>query len=161
LGNLGYNYAQLGLFKLARTTLEQSLVLNEAMGERRKRAYNLQNLGWTCLRTGDGRTARRLLEESLRELAAAGDAFGQQACLLYLGYAAERAGDAAGAARRYGEALAGFRASVRPRCGSNCHNMARRVSSGPRSAIRPAPISSTRSATRKRRAPRLKPAIAS
>src|SRR5581483_11642834 len=104
LGNLGYAYVQIGLYKQGRIALEQALALNQAIGMLRQHAYNLQNLGLAYLRLGDGRKARQLLEQSLQELAKTGDNFGQAASNGYLAFALENAGDAAGAVRRYREA---------------------------------------------------------
>ncbi len=39
-GNLSWVYTELGLYKLARTGLEQSQALSEAVGSRRYRAYD-------------------------------------------------------------------------------------------------------------------------
>jgi tetratricopeptide (TPR) repeat protein len=108
LGNLGYDYVQLGLYKQGRAASEQALAVNQALGARRGRAYNLQNLGLCFLRLGDGRAARAALEESLRELTAVGDEFGRAASLHYLALEYERSGDYGGAARRYHEAAEGF-----------------------------------------------------
>jgi tetratricopeptide (TPR) repeat protein len=104
LGNLGFAYASLGLYSLARSTLEQALRAEEEVGNRRARAYELQNLGEVYWRTGDHRTARRVLEESIGELAATGDRWGRALSLVYLALVLEHSGDLAGAASRYSEA---------------------------------------------------------
>ena len=104
LMNLGLTYLILGLHKLARTALEQSLQLAESVGSRRGRAYGLQNLGLVFWRGGDSRTARRVLEQSLFEMTAIGDVFGRGGSVEYLGLVMEQAGDAAGAEKRFADA---------------------------------------------------------
>jgi class 3 adenylate cyclase/predicted ATPase len=104
LMNLGLTYLFLGLHKLARTALEQSLRLADSVGSRRGRAYSLQNLGLVYWRSGDNRTARRVLEQSLSEMTIIGDVFGRAGSVEYLGLAMEQAGDVAGAEKRFAEA---------------------------------------------------------
>jgi tetratricopeptide (TPR) repeat protein len=108
VGNLGYTYVQLGLPKLARSSLERALGLNEARGYRRHRAYSLANLGLAYWRSGEGRTARRLEEQALDELSTMGDAFLWAECEMYLGLVVEEAGDNTAAARRFAEAREGY-----------------------------------------------------
>ena len=104
LMNLGVAYLFLGLYKLARTALEQALRLAESVGSRRGRAYGLQNLGLVYWRSSDSRTARQVLGQSLSEMTAIGDVAGRAVAVEYLGLVMEQAGDAAGAKRRFVEA---------------------------------------------------------
>jgi class 3 adenylate cyclase/predicted ATPase len=104
LMNLGLTYLLLGLYKLARTALEQSLRLAEAVESRRGRAYGLQNLGLVYWRSGDSRNARQVLEQALSEMMTIGDVAGRAVTIEYLGLVMEQAGDAAGAEKRFAEA---------------------------------------------------------
>jgi class 3 adenylate cyclase/predicted ATPase len=108
LNNLGYTYLFLGLHKLARTTLEQSLRLTQSVGNRRVGAYSLQNLALAYWRSGDNRNARRLLDQALSEMTIIGDVFGRAGTLEYLGLVMEQAGDVAGAEKRFAEAKDAF-----------------------------------------------------
>ncbi len=91
--NLGYQYALLGLYKQARSELEQALRMAQAIGDRTVYAYCLQDLGYVYWHSGDGRKARGLEEQALRESSTVGDAFGRAAALDYLGFIEEAAGD--------------------------------------------------------------------
>jgi tetratricopeptide (TPR) repeat protein len=64
LGNLAGNYSRLGLFKQARSVLEQSRVINESLGAQRGYAYDLIGLGELSWKSGDLRTARHVYEQA-------------------------------------------------------------------------------------------------
>jgi tetratricopeptide (TPR) repeat protein len=87
LANLGYYYLLLGLYRMAKASLERAQSLAETIGARRERMYNQLNLGLVCWRMGDGATARHLLQGAIPQLAGLGDTFGQAAGTAYLGLA--------------------------------------------------------------------------
>lgn len=104
LGNLGNDYLSLGLYPQARTSIEQSLQLAEAIGARRVRAYDLLYLGGAQWLSGDYPAARRILQGALKEMTAAADIFGQALALDAMGYLMEAEGDAAAAGEQFARA---------------------------------------------------------
>jgi class 3 adenylate cyclase/tetratricopeptide (TPR) repeat protein len=105
LGNMGANYLGHGMFKQARSFLEQARQTNQAVGAMRQLAYNLGNLGDACLGTGDLRRARQYFQEARQVMAPTEDVRGicwlltDQAVLLL------KMGDASAAARNVTEAI--------------------------------------------------------
>lgn len=104
LHGLGANYLWLGLYKQARTAIEQAVERSEQVGARRLHAYNLVNLAEVHWFRGDYRTARRLLEQALDEEAALNQPRVRAIDLTELGLVLESLGDIAGATRRFTEA---------------------------------------------------------
>jgi tetratricopeptide (TPR) repeat protein len=103
LANLGVSYRHMGLYRQARTALEQALELAEAFGARRIIAYCLMNLGIVASRTDDLRGARRLLERAVAEMSVVEDTTGRTVATFNLGHVLLELGDAAGAERRHTE----------------------------------------------------------
>jgi len=91
LGNLGYTYAALGRYAVARELLEDSLRLASALSHERFIGYSSQNLALVHLHQGDLAVAERLARDSIAAFAD-GDAFGAAGGELYLGMVLERGG---------------------------------------------------------------------
>ena len=94
----------MGLYKQARSLIEQASQIAKALGARRSLAYDLMNLAEIYLETGDLRKARQLAEQALQEISPSQDAAGKVFALADLGYVLLAMGDAPGAARRFTEA---------------------------------------------------------
>jgi class 3 adenylate cyclase/tetratricopeptide (TPR) repeat protein len=101
LNNLGARYINRGWYKQGRVIIEQSRVINEALGARRALAYNLLNLGWLYRDTGNLRKALLYSEEALQEIYASQDARGMIYAYLQQGYSLQEMGDGSGASRRF------------------------------------------------------------
>jgi tetratricopeptide (TPR) repeat protein len=101
LSNIGESYSQLGLYELARTSLEQAKASAEAIGARRFRALAVWNLGSVYLQMSHIRRAEALLNEALEELRATGDRYGEGGVQLLIALVLEQLGDLSGAQRRY------------------------------------------------------------
>ena len=108
LSNLGYDYALLGLYSLARSALESALQLNRTVGARREGGYTLLNLGLIHWRCRDANLAQTLLDQGQCELEAVGDTFGFAAGLSYLALIMEESGDYVAAQQRNNEANGTF-----------------------------------------------------
>ena len=104
LGNLGSGYLWLGLYKQARSQIEQAVQICRALGARRLLAYNLGNLADIYLDTGDLRRASQLLDEALQEISPTQDARGMTWMTADKGLALLMMGDIPGASRRFSEA---------------------------------------------------------
>lgn len=68
LNNLGINYFGMGMYKQARSLLEQSRAIAEALGSHRMVAYSLMNLAEVYLSTSDLRKALQCAEQALHEM---------------------------------------------------------------------------------------------
>ena len=106
--NLGYTYAQLGLYAQARAALEAGLSLAEVVGDRRLQARQLTNLGFVHWRTGDLDTAHQMAERVRQEFLATDDLYGKAVHLTYLGYILEECGHAVTAVESLTQACAIF-----------------------------------------------------
>lgn len=104
LGNLGASYQAFGLFKQARTLIEQAAGIARAIGARRSLAFDELNLGEICLTSGDLRTARHWAELALQDIVPTGDVRGTIFALNILGWVILAMDDAPGAWRRFAEA---------------------------------------------------------
>jgi DNA-binding SARP family transcriptional activator len=91
--NLGLIYTLIGLYSLARSTLETVQDRVGMVGDRRLQASNLRHLGYAYWRCGDHGLAQQIEEQALKELAATGDTYGVAACMAYLGYIFEDIGE--------------------------------------------------------------------
>jgi class 3 adenylate cyclase/tetratricopeptide (TPR) repeat protein len=105
LTNLGAGYLFLGLYKQARSPLERSLVIDEALGARRGIAYACINLSDVYFNTGDLRRARQWCERALQEINQTQDARATSNFLVALGLTLLKMGDGAAAERRFKEAF--------------------------------------------------------
>jgi class 3 adenylate cyclase/tetratricopeptide (TPR) repeat protein len=103
LGNMGSGYLALGLYKQARTVLEQAGQISKALGARRSLAYDLLNLAEIYRVSGDLRKAHQLAEEALKEITPSQDARGKVFALEDLGLVLLAMGDPSGASRRFAE----------------------------------------------------------
>ncbi len=104
MANLSGSYIFLGLYKQARTILEQAREASEALDAHRTTAYILGDLGELYLATGDYRKARQMLDLSIRDILPTQDVRGKIFGLNDLGELLVRMGDATGASARFGEA---------------------------------------------------------
>jgi tetratricopeptide (TPR) repeat protein len=104
LGNLGYNYVQLGLFKEGRIALERAHQLSESMGAVRHSNYDQLNLALAMWRLGEHDRARETLQRVRPDLERVGDRYGLAVADCYEGLALEAGGDYAGAAARFAAA---------------------------------------------------------
>jgi tetratricopeptide (TPR) repeat protein len=105
-GNLGYSYAQMGMFDKGRATMEIALRLTKALGARRLSAFNLLNLALTHWRIGDGHMAQLRLKEAEPILERIGDTFGMAVSQSYLALSHEQLGDQSEAMRSFEKAKA-------------------------------------------------------
>ncbi len=106
LGNLGANYLSIGLYKQARSLIEQARALAEALGAHRAVAYDLLNLGEIYMAMGDLRNARQMEEQALQEFTPTRDIRGRVAAIQDIGTVLAAIGDIHGAASRFSEAHA-------------------------------------------------------
>jgi tetratricopeptide (TPR) repeat protein len=104
LMSLAYINMQLGMYEKACEELEESLVLNEAMGARRQRAYVLLNLVLAYWRRGDCQRAQEILQQVMPEFEAIGDVFGLGVGMTYAGLCAELAVDHVEGSKAFREA---------------------------------------------------------
>ncbi len=104
LGNLALDYLGMGMYKQARSMLEQSGAIVKALGAHRSMAYSMMNLAEVYLATGDLRKAQQLDEQALQEIIPTQDIRGISGVLNDLGIVLLAMGDAAGASRRLAEA---------------------------------------------------------
>jgi tetratricopeptide (TPR) repeat protein len=102
-GNLGFYYAQMGMFEKSRDNLEEALRLNEALGARRASVYNLLNLALVHWRIGDASTAQQLLDKAYPILLAISETFGLAIRLSYLALSQEKLGGLSDATRSFEE----------------------------------------------------------
>lgn len=105
LVNLGAGYVFLGMYKQARSLLEQARDINEALGARRILVYSLGNLGDLYLETGDLRKARQLFEQALHATAPSQDVRGKHWLYNKMGLGLLAMSDAPASARSLDEAL--------------------------------------------------------
>jgi eukaryotic-like serine/threonine-protein kinase len=103
LGNIGSSFMVRGLYKQARSLIEQAIKICQALGARRPLAYDLANLGELYRDTGDLRKARQFAEQALQEIIPTGDARGKAFALASLGWILLSMEDAAGASRSFSE----------------------------------------------------------
>jgi tetratricopeptide (TPR) repeat protein len=101
LGNLGTQYIGLGLYKQARSLLEQEIAIAQALGSRRSLSYGRGNLADSFLATGDLRRARQLEEQALQDIIPTQDMRGRIGITIDLGMVLLAIGDATGAASRF------------------------------------------------------------
>ncbi len=104
MGNLASSYIRMGLYKQARSLVEQSRSINESIGARRGFAYSLMSLGELSSKTGDLRKARQLFEQAFQEISPSQDTYGKIQILDGLGAVLLEMGDASAASRRFSEA---------------------------------------------------------
>lgn len=83
--NLGFAYAQLGLFDSARDILQTSQAVAQSLGDRRMVAHHDLNLGFVAWRTGERTAARQQFTHALATFEQINDTFGQASCWLYRG----------------------------------------------------------------------------
>ena len=95
----------LGNFTLARSRLEESLVLWRELGDRQGCAYTLARLGTVLKLQGDPAVAHGLLEESVALFRGGGDKWGLALALFGLGEVASSEGDLPSAHRWLRESL--------------------------------------------------------
>ena len=93
LHSLGMIAARQGDYESGQRLLEESLVLERELGDRRGLAYLLNSMGQVVLAQGDYDTVRKLLEESLALLRELGDKFGIAGVFYILGNLARTQGD--------------------------------------------------------------------
>jgi class 3 adenylate cyclase/tetratricopeptide (TPR) repeat protein len=103
LVNLGASYLGGGLYKQARSIIEQSLQISRAIGARRLMAYNLFNLGNIFEQTGDLRMALKYYEEGVPHGLTTGDMRGIAFSHDTLGHILLAMRDVPGALRHYTE----------------------------------------------------------
>jgi DNA-binding SARP family transcriptional activator len=106
--NLGLIYTLMGVYDLARNTLETVQARIAMVGDRRLQAGNLRHLGYVYWCCGDRELAQQIEEQALAELSATGDSYGEAACLAYLGYILEDSGKLTAAAECLAKARLAF-----------------------------------------------------
>ena len=95
MSNLGSVAFNLGNYDVARTYLDEALVLQREMGEKRSLALTLCNLGMVTTSQEGSATGLALHKESLKIRWEVGDRSGQTYDLLGLAFAAAKEGDLA------------------------------------------------------------------
>jgi tetratricopeptide (TPR) repeat protein len=99
--NLGSAYLTLGLYREARSVVQETLSQAERYGQAVSALYARGILAGIALDTGDLRGARRMAERALSESEAVGDARARRDQQALLGSILLEMGDAGGAARRF------------------------------------------------------------
>jgi tetratricopeptide (TPR) repeat protein len=94
----------MGLYKQARSDLEQAIRICRDLGARRPLAYDLMNLADVYLALGETRKAHHLAVEALEVISPSQDARGIAFALNAMGRILLAMGDSPGAARRFREA---------------------------------------------------------
>jgi tetratricopeptide (TPR) repeat protein len=98
-----------GDYAVARSLLEESLMIRRQLGDKAGIAVSLNNLGMVAIQQGDYAIARSLLEESLLLCREVGDQWLNAAALETLGDLRRAQDDHAGARSLYGDSLAIYR----------------------------------------------------
>jgi tetratricopeptide (TPR) repeat protein len=119
LGSLGHTCLHIGDFVRAREYLEESLQLQQELGNNLT-ARELSDLGEVARAEGDDANARSLLEQSLAAAVAGGDARIRITSLVRLGNIAAAQSDFAQSASRHHDALAHAREDRDPVCLAEC-----------------------------------------
>ena len=104
LSNFGSAHADSGLYKQARSMLEQSMLIHQAVGARRSLAYDLMNLAGIYFHTGDIRKAGKYIEKAYQVISPTQDIRGKIFILTGLGIAALTIDDAPIAVRHFSDA---------------------------------------------------------